>query len=135
MRRTLVLLAAATGMSISELLGLRWGDIDWDAEIIHPNRTWVYGEIGEGKSEESRQPVAMGRRMTELLAELHHETPYAEATDWVFQSFRLRGKRPISGSQFVKDYIWPRFIQHGLIDPAYKGRAGLHAFRTHWQPR
>ena len=71
----------------------------------------------------------MGRRMTELLSEWHRETPYAAATDWVFPSLKLRGKRPISGSQFVKDYIRPRFIKYGLIDASYKGRAGLHAFR------
>ena len=53
----------------------------------------------------------------------------AVATDWVLPSFKLKGKKPISGSQFVKDYIRPRFIQYGLIDAAYKGRAGLHAFR------
>jgi integrase len=133
MRRTLVLLAAATGMRISELLGLQWGDIDWDAQMIHLNRTWVYGEIGEGKSEESRQPVAMGNRMTTLLREWHRETLYAAATDWVFPSLKLRGKRPISGSQFVKDHIRPRFVEYGLIDANYKGRAGLHAFR-HYLP-
>jgi integrase len=129
MRRTLVLLAAATGMRISELLGLKWGDIEWEAKIIRINRTWVYGQEGEGKSEESRQPVAIGDRMARLLREWHRETPYAAATDWVFPSFRLRGKNPISGSQFVKDYIRPRFIKYGLIDANYKGRAGLHAFR------
>jgi integrase len=73
-------------MRISELLGLQWGDIDWDARIIHLNRTWVYGAMGEGKSEQSRQPVAMGNRMTELLREWHRETSYAEATDCVFPS-------------------------------------------------
>ncbi len=41
----------------------------------------------------------------------------------------MKGAKPISGSQFVKDYIRPAFIQHGLIDPEYTGRAGLHAFR------
>src|SRR5262249_53537974 len=73
MRRTLVLLAAATGMRISELLGLKWGDIDWEAKIIRINRTWVYGQEGEGKSEESRQPVAVGDRMARLLREWHLE--------------------------------------------------------------
>ena len=48
---------------------------------------------------------------------------------WVFASFKLKGKKPISGSQFVKDYIGPRFIEHGFIDAEYTGRAGLHAFR------
>jgi len=126
--RTLVLLAA-TGMRISELLGLQWGDIDWDAGIIRLNRTWLYGYVGEGKSEESRKPVPMVTRITEFLREWHRETPYAGTTDWVFPSFKLKGKRPISGSQFVKDYIRPRFIKYGLIDAEYKGRAGLHAFR------
>ena len=129
MLRTLVLLAAATGMRISELLGLQWGDIDWDAGIIRLNRTWLYGYVGEGKSEESRKPVPMVKRVTEFLREWHRETPYAGTTDWVFPSFKLKGKRPISGSQFVKDYIRPRFIKYGLIDAEYKGRAGLHAFR------
>ena len=133
MLRTLVLLAAATGMRISELLGLQWGDIDWDAGIIRLNRTWLYGYVGEGKSEESRQPVAIGDRMARLLREWHCETPYAAEMDWVFPSFKLRGEKPISGSQFVKDYIRPRFIKYGLIDATYKGRAGLHAFR-HYLP-
>lgn len=91
MRRTLILLAAATGMRISELLGLQWGDIDWEGQRIHLNRTWVYGEIGEGKSEESRQPVAMGKRMTNLLQQWQRDTLYAEAADWDFPSLKLRG--------------------------------------------
>ena len=129
MRRTLVLLAAATGMRISELLGLQWGDFDWNAGTIHMNRTWLYSRVGDGKSEESRKPVTMGKRIAEFLLEWHRETPYAAATDWVFPSFKLKGAKPISGSQFVKDCIRPRFIQYGLIDAAYRGRAGLHAFR------
>jgi integrase len=133
MHRTLVLLAAATGMRISELLGLQWGDIDWNARTIHMNRTWLYGQVGEGKSEESRKPVTMGKRIAEFLLQWRRETPYAAAEDWVFPSFKLKGAKPISGSQFVKDSIRPRFIQYGLIDAAYRGRAGLHAFR-HYVP-
>jgi integrase len=129
MLRTLVLLAAATGMRVSELLGLQWGDIDWEARIIHMNRTWLYGLVGEGKSDESRKPIVLGKLITGLLSEWRGETPYAGASDWVFPSFKLKGKKPISGSQFVKDYIRPAFIKYGLIDSEYQGKAGLHAFR------
>lgn len=129
MLRTLVLLAAATGMRISELLGLQWADIDWDKQIIHMNRTWLYGYVGEGKTEESRHPVPVGKRVIAFLQEWHRATHYAAAKDWIFPSLKLKGKKPISGSQFVKDYIRPRFIEQGLIDAAYRGRAGLHAFR------
>jgi integrase len=129
MQRTLVLLAAATGMRMSELLGLRWGDIDFNRKKIMLNQTWVYGRIEGGKTEESREPVVLGERTAEFLQEWHRQTPYAGQRDWVFASSKLRGKRPISGSQFVKDYIRPRFVEHGLIDADYTGRAGLHAFR------
>jgi integrase len=129
MHRTLVLLAAATGMRMSELLGIRWGDIDFDSKTITLNQTWVYGRVEGGKTEESRQPVVLGERTAEFLEEWHRQTPYAGTTHWVFASSKLRGKRPISGSQFVKDYIRPRFVEHGLIDADYTGRAGMHCFR------
>jgi integrase len=129
MRRTLVLLDAVTGIRASELLGLQWEDIDWEAGIIQMNRTWRHGYIGEGKTPESRKPVVIGKLMIEFLREWHRETPYAVATDWIFPSMKLKGKKPISGSQFVKDYIRPAFTKYGLIEPEYRGRAGLHAFR------
>ena len=129
MRRTLVLLDAVTGIRASELLGLQWRDIDLEAGIIQMNRTWRQRYIGKGKTLESRKPVVIGKLMIEFLREWHRETPYAAATDWVFPSLKLKGKKPISGSQFVKDYLRPRFIKCGLIDADYRGRAGLHAFR------
>jgi integrase len=129
MHRTLVLLAAGTGMRMSELLGLKWGDIDFANRKIMLNQTWVYGRIENGKTEESREPVVVGERTAEFLQEWRSQTPYAGKKDWVFASSKLKGKRPISGSQFTKDHIRPRFLEHGLIDADYTGRAGLHAFR------
>ena len=116
-------------MRVSELLGLHWQDICWESQTIYLNQTWVLGKTGQGKTEASRKPVPIGKRVAEFLKEWHHETPYEAPTDWVFPSFKLSGRKPISGSQFVKDYLRPRFIEHGLIAPEYTGRAGLHAFR------
>jgi integrase len=127
--KTLVYLAAGTGMRVSEMLALKWADIDFDRKIINLRRTWVYGREGEGKTEESRKPVYIGGKLAVILRAWHFETAYGKPGDWVFASAKLSGKRPISGSQFVKDYIRPAFIQHGLIDAEYTGRAGLHAFR------
>jgi hypothetical protein len=61
--------------------------------------------------------------VSQFLLDWHRETPYAEGTDWVFTSFKLKGAKPISGSQFVKAYIRRRFIEYGRIDEAYTGRA------------
>ena len=114
-------------MRMSELLGLRWGDIDFANKKITLNQTWVYGRIENGKTEESREPVVLEERTVEFLREWHRQTPYAEKTDWVFASSKLRGKRPINGCQFVKDYIRPRFVKHSLIDADYTGRAGRYS--------
>jgi hypothetical protein len=57
----------------------------------HISRTWLYKYLGEGKREESRRPVAMGKVVTKYLAEWHRETPYVAVTDWVFRSCKLKG--------------------------------------------
>ena len=55
------------------------------------------------------------------MSEWHRGTPYAETTDWVFPSFKLKGKKPISGSQFVKDYIRPQFKNSAIRLPIATG--------------
>jgi integrase len=114
---------------LAALYDLRWGDIDFDGKVIRLNRTWRCGQIGDGKTEESRKPVAIGERLCEFLLAWRRETPHAGGGNWVFPSCKLNGAKPISGSQFVKDYVRPHLVQHGLIDADYRGRAGLHAFR------
>ena len=50
---TLVLLITATGLRISEALGLKWSDIDWLNEQIHVRRSWTLGQEGKPKSRAS----------------------------------------------------------------------------------
>jgi len=44
--RTLTLLAAGTGLRISECLGLQWQDVDFAEAMIHVRRTWTCGQVG-----------------------------------------------------------------------------------------
>jgi integrase len=48
--RTLVLLAASTGLRQSELFGLKWGDIDFDQGTMSVTRSIVYGVVGPCKT-------------------------------------------------------------------------------------
>jgi hypothetical protein len=41
--RTMTLLAAGTGLRISECLGLQWQDVNFADEMIHVRRTWTCG--------------------------------------------------------------------------------------------
>jgi integrase len=52
--RVLVLTAAATALRISEVLALRWMNVDYDNQCIYVRRAWVYGKFGPPKSEASK---------------------------------------------------------------------------------
>jgi integrase len=54
MHRVLVLADAATGLRISEILGLCWSDIDKAHSCIRVTRAYVYGEFGLPKSRDAR---------------------------------------------------------------------------------
>ena len=62
---------------MSELLGLRWGDIDFMNKKIMLNQAWVYGRIEGGKTEESREPVVLGDWTAEFcrIGTVRHPTP------------------------------------------------------------
>lgn len=53
MHRVLVLADAATGLRISEILALRWSDVDWENSSIRVARAYVYGKFGLPKSRAS----------------------------------------------------------------------------------
>ncbi len=55
--RTLVLLAASTGLRQSEVFGLKWRDIDFSQGAMNVTRSIVYGMVGPCKTESSQKPV------------------------------------------------------------------------------
>jgi len=57
--RTLTLLASATGLRISECLGLQWHDVNFEQSQIHVRRTWTCGQVGVPKSKASHAPVPL----------------------------------------------------------------------------
>ena len=42
-------------------------------------------------------------------------TPYAKDNDYVFPSFRLKGKKPLSASIMVQKYLRPAAVKAGVI--------------------
>ena len=48
--RTLTLLAAGTGLRISECLGLQWQDVSFADAMINVRRTWTCGQVGLPKT-------------------------------------------------------------------------------------
>jgi integrase len=129
LERTLTLLAAATGLRISECLGLHWQDLDFPNQKIHVRRTWLDGQIGKPKTKASGQPVGMGTLLAGIMRQWQRETPYSKPADWVFPSFKLRGRKPRTGSIMAQDYLRPAAVKAGVLAPDDRRRFGFHNLR------
>src|ERR1035437_880348 len=142
---TMLVLVAATGMRMSEMLGLRWSDISGDRGEIRIRRTYVYGELETGaKTRLSKSVIAMHHVLGQLLKEWRAESAYALDDDFVFASRKLMGRKPRRASMVVADHVKPAAVRAGVIDvkdgKTYLDgelvkRFGFHTFRhslTSW---
>jgi integrase len=122
--RVIGIVAATTGLRISEVLGLKWKDIDWKSSQMEVTRSVVDGVIGKCKTETSRRPVPIDTLTAQEMLVWKQETAYAEAEDWVFASEHVQGRMP----------PWPDTLLDRVLQPAAK-RAGItkwvgfHTFR------
>ena len=122
--RTLVLLAASTGLRQSEMFGLKWSDIDFAQRNMYVTRSIVYGVVGPCKTESSQRPVPIHPILTEALLLWKGSARYTQPSDWVFASKRFRGRRPIWGQAILRKYIRPVAERVGIEKPF-----GWHTFR------
>lgn len=102
--RVVVLAAAMTGLRQSELLGLRWRDVDWTAQRIRVRNAWVRGEhSGEGKSDLStRRSVPMADRLARELDRWSRRTLYGADDDLVFA--HPQSGRPLDRSKLTRRF-------------------------------
>ena len=54
---------------------------------------------------------------------------YAKDSDFVFPSFRLKGRKPLSASIMVQKYLRPAAVKVGVINGDAQVRFGFHNFR------
>ena len=111
--RTLTLLAAGTGLRISECLGLQWQDVNFLEGAIHVCRTWTCGQVGLPKSRASKGPVPLHPLLAEFMLRWKQKTAYSRPGDWVFPSVRLKGKQPRVANMLVEDYLRPAAVNVG----------------------
>src|ERR1700731_2577544 len=92
--RVMVFLDAATGLRRSELLALKWGDIDFDDLQIIVRRSIYLNVVGNCKTEASRKPIPMDPILATELRTWKRDSFYPEHNDWVFASPRTQGRYP-----------------------------------------
>jgi integrase len=116
-QRCAVVVAAWTGLSLAELRGLKWVDIDFDRQLLNVNQTVWHREIVETKTEHRKASVhLLPNVITELKA--HHERN--PGTAWVFEGPKVF---PYDLATLGSKHIKPALIGTGV------GWHGFHAFR------
>lgn len=128
-RRTLVLTDAATALRVSEILGLTWLDLEFEDQVINVRRAYVWGKFKPPKSKASKAPVPMHPLLAGFLMAWRERTMYSKDKDYVFPSFRLKGRKPLSASIMVQKYLRPAAMKAGVIKADERVRFGFHNFR------
>ncbi len=65
--RTMALVALFLGPRVSEVVGLKWSDVDWDGLNISIARSWVEGNVEDTKTEGSAKPLPMDPDLATIL--------------------------------------------------------------------
>ena len=127
--RTLKLLAAGTGLRISECLGLQWHDVNFADGMIHVRRTWTCGQVGLPKSKASKGPVPLHPLLAEFMLGWKQKTTHSQAGDWVFPSTRLNGKQPRVANMLVEDHLRKSFgmmVARDGVEPPTPAFSGIY---------
>ena len=122
--RALVFLTAATGLRVSEALGLKWSDVDFAAGEIRLSRAVVHQHVGDMKTEASQKPVPMDGALLDALQDWSRQAPYQQMGDWVFASPDMDGKQPYWPETPLKCYVHPAAKRVGITKAL-----GWHSFR------
>ncbi|HWR36832.1 MAG TPA: tyrosine-type recombinase/integrase [Clostridia bacterium] len=117
--RTIALLCVSLGLRISEALGLKWADFDWNGSRLQIERAIVCQNVDDVKTDESGKQMPIAEELLSELKLWHEATDFPAPTDWVFASPAQLGKLPWS-----YDQIWR------VYQKAAKA-AGIGAFGTH----
>ena len=122
--RTLVFIAASTGIRQSELFALKWGDINFSAGTTNVARSIVHGFVGPRKTETSQKPVPLHPLVAEALIKWRSQSSYRQPEDWVFASRYSHGLQPYWGQAILHNHLRPIARELGI-----ETQFGWHTFR------
>lgn len=98
--RTMAILSVCLGLRWSELVGLKWHDIDWLNGVLKLQRAVVKQIEDEVKTIHSAKPLALEAGVIELFKQHKQNSVFTEPEDWVFASPERNGKLPRSYTSF-----------------------------------
>jgi integrase len=122
--RTMLLTAMCLGLRCSELLALKWSDLDWENLTLLVQRAVVGGHVDEVKTKYSRMRVPLDPALGELLLNWKLKSEFNKMDDWVFASPFQAGEMPYRPWGVQQRRIKPAALAAGL-----GAGVGWHTFR------
>ncbi|ADV80970.1 tyrosine-type recombinase/integrase [Terriglobus saanensis] len=122
--RTMVLVAAVTGLRRGELFGLRWQDVDFQGLTIRIACSLVDQVEGAPKTVTSRTSIPLSPELARALGEWKRTTHFTGESDWVFSSPASLGKQPYWPGMILRRHIAPAAQRLGI-----NKKIGWHTFR------
>jgi integrase len=116
----MVLVAACLGLRASEIMGLQWGDFNWEDSTVLIRRGVVNGRAGDTKTEASRKALPVDPRLAAPLAELRKSSMHKGLQDWAFAN---RAGQPRGQQNILQRHLRPAALRAGI------GKVGWHTFR------
>lgn len=118
--KTMALVAGCTGLRVSEIVGLQWGDLNWENLTMFVRRSIVSGKVYDTKTEASQKPLPLDPELAEILLRFRAQASYVTAWDFIFAGDS--GKPRWQGTMLT-DHIKPAAERAGI------GKVGWHTFR------
>jgi integrase len=117
--RTMFYISAMDGLRAGEVLGLQWGDIDFERRLLHIRRSAWYGKVQTAKSEASETVLPIPDVLVDVLR--NYKARWKPNPEGFL--FVTRNGRPPSSNKVVEYHLWT------ILDALGIPRCGLHAFR------
>ena len=116
-----------TALRASELIALKWKNVDWKMGILISEFAWVEGELKGTKSRDNALPLA--KSVLEVLRLWRGYTPYRGEGDWIFASPFFHGKTPYTYQILFRKHIRPVIERIAGIKSSKQSPIGWHTFR------
>ncbi len=122
--RTMVLVAASTGIRRGELIALRWNDLDLESGTAFITKSVWRNVEGKTKTRASKRPVPLPQLVVNELKERRKASLYNTNGDYLFPSVMKNGTVPIAPDMVLKRHIRPALKRLKITK-----RIGWHSFR------
>ena len=120
--RTMAYVAVCFGLRVSELLALKWSDVDWLNCSLHIERAIVMQNVDEVKTVASRRQMTIAKELLGIFRRWKQTTQFSAEADWIFASPVKLGRLPLSYPWFCRQL--QKAAKKGGI-----GKLATHSFR------